>query len=342
MNILPIIPNFQKFTAQKNNLNNRQVIQTKMMSSLPCDTVSFSGNAKFLEQRTKEVSFRLASDINQGLQKQTKEFTGLLKKSLKNITESNNNPNNPIMAGTSGIKGRVKSPRSIIEKAISRDLRTKKEITNMGDTVGFRLVLRSASQKDFDSVFQELGKMVKAGNFKVKEIENYRLTRKDSYVSSKTLDKFEKICQSKGQFPSRSGKAIPNGYTAVHLTIELPNGQIAEIQIMGRDLERIKELKDFYYKKRCHKSFDPKYKQIEDLMDEKMKKLDDFQKETLNRYIKDSFIHARELPPRTHKNKDSAKDFLPIPYSLPQELGFANLFKLKEQCDLAAKTVKQK
>lgn len=79
MNILPIIPNFQKFTAQKNNLNNRQVIQTKMMSSLPCDTVSFSGNAKFLEQRTKEVSFRLASDINQGLQKQTKEFTGLLK-----------------------------------------------------------------------------------------------------------------------------------------------------------------------------------------------------------------------------------------------------------------------
>lgn len=88
----------------------------------------------------------------------------------------------------------------------------------------------------------------KAGNFKVKEIENYRLTRKDSYVSSKTLDKFEKICQSKGQFPSRSGKAIPNGYTAVHLTIELPNGQIAEIQIMGRDLERIKELEDFYYK----------------------------------------------------------------------------------------------
>ena len=197
MNILPIIPNFQKFTAQKNNLNNRQVIQTKMMSSLPCDTVSFSGNAKFLEQRTKEVSFRLASDINQGLQKQTKEFTGLLKKSLKNITESNNNPNNPIMAGTSGIKGRVKSPRSIIEKAISRDLRTKKEITNMGDTVGFRLVLRSASQKDFDSVFQELGKMVKAGNFKVKEIENYRLTRKDSYVSSKTLDKFEKSANPK-------------------------------------------------------------------------------------------------------------------------------------------------
>uniref|UniRef100_UPI0040258FD7 hypothetical protein n=1 Tax=Candidatus Scatousia sp. TaxID=3085663 RepID=UPI0040258FD7 len=68
-------------------MNNRQAIQPKMMSSLPYDTVSFSSNAaKILEQRTKEVSFRLASDINQGLQKQTKEFTGLLKKSLKATT----------------------------------------------------------------------------------------------------------------------------------------------------------------------------------------------------------------------------------------------------------------
>ena len=44
MNILPIIPNLQtKYSAQRNNLNNRTVIQPKLAQALTRDTVSFSG-----------------------------------------------------------------------------------------------------------------------------------------------------------------------------------------------------------------------------------------------------------------------------------------------------------
>lgn len=341
MNILSIqsLSFKNNYVNTQNNVNRNSNYATNNITApklrpLAQDTVSFGSGAKELGQRTKEISYGLGKEIYAELNPMVRPFVNLLKKNLKNLIATEAHPENPIAT----IGGRAKSPLSMIEKGLSRNLMTKDQIKQMGDALGFRISLRSSSQKDFDNVFKGLGQMVKSGLFEVLEMENYRLTRKQSYVSSKTLDKFEQICQSKGQFPSRTGKAIPNGYTAFHLTIKLPNGQIAELQIMGKDLERVKDLEDFYYKLRCKKEFSPQYKPIYDMMNSKMSTLDDFQKETLKRYIKDSYQHALELPARSSKHKFNAKnDFLPIPYSLPEELGFANLQKMKEACDAAAK-----
>lgn len=342
MNILSITPlSFHSNQPNKQTNISKNNFTIPKLNYLAKDTVSFSGGEKVLSQRTKDISYRVANDIFNELEPICKDFTNILKKNLKSLVESDSHPDNPIMAGH-GLKGRVKKSLSIIEKALSRNLRTKDEIKQMGDALGFRITLRSASQKDFDKLFTALGKMVKQGLFEVTEMENYRLTRQESYVSSKTLDKFENICQAKGQFPTRTGKAIPNGYTAFHISIKLPNGQNAEIQIMGRDLECVKELEDFYYKLRCHKEFDKKYKSIQEMMENKMANLDNFQQATLDRYIKDSYRHALEIPPRSSKQKTTSKDFLPIPYSLPQELGFANLQKMKDKCDSVAKAASTK
>lgn len=338
MNITPITMNF----AYRKPLNNSYVIQPMFVQTL--DTVSFSGNKKSPEEleknkikgeESKEVSTKLCSEINEEVQQSAKDLHNLLKREFKHLQASHSNPDNPILPGNSGIKVRVKPCLSIRDKALSREKYSKKAIKSMGDVVGARIILQDASQKNFDKIFKVLGNMVKHGKIKIKEIENYRLTNQSSYVSQNTLDNFEQQCIKAGHYVNISNKPLPNGYTAIHITIELEKGLLAEIQIMGRNVEHLKDVEDFYYKLRCKKSFDAKYKSIEKTMKEKIKALNEFEDKALEKYIRDSYIHARELPPR--RNKNTVKDFLPIPYFLPKELGFEYLYKEKQKCDEIAR-----
>jgi len=344
MNILPVIFQQKTFTPQRKGLNNSYVIHPNFVQSLDHDTVSFTASKKepkevnknkIKQAESKEISRGLCSNIHNEAKGPAKNLLVLLKRELKNLVASEAHPENPILPGANGIKVRVKSPRSIREKALSTENHTKERIKKMGDIIGARVVMQRGTQNDFDAVFDVLGDLVKHGKLRVKEVENYRLTSRDSYVSQKTLDKFEETCTKAGQYPDIKSKAIPNGYTAIHITVILEDGFEGEIQIMGRDIEQVKEIEDFYYKLRCNKNFDPKYKSIEKIMKEKMKGFSEFDKEALNKYIKDSYIHARQLPPRS--SKTTAKDFLPWPYFLPEELSYANLHKAKAQCDRAAK-----
>ena len=301
------------------------------------------------EEKSNKISYKVACAINKELEPTKDELMSVLKEGLKDLVISDQKPNNPIAKGNVGLHGRVKSPESIMEKIQPRDLRTKKEILQLGDVIGARIVLDSSSPADFDKVFKALGEMVKAGKLKIVEVENYRLSPKDSYVSQSTLDNFEDTCQSVGQYPSVKSKPRESGYTAVHVTLDLGNGVLAELQIMGRDMERVKELEDFIYKKSCNKKLSKKYRKIEKMLDKvlgptnKMENLTDFQKETFQHYTRDCYVYAREMPVRERRRRESSKNFFyPIPYSLPQELSFENLEKMKEECDTEWKNAKNK
>lgn len=337
------------------------------LAPLAHDTVSFKGRKQNTQSAIKEVldiakkkdieneeksnkiPYKVACAINKELEPQKDKLMTVLKEGLKDLVVSDEHPDNPIAKGHVGIHGRVKSPESIMEKIQPRALRTKKEILQLGDVIGGRIVLDSSSPADFDKVFKALGEMVKAGKLNVVEVENYRLSPKDSYVAQSTLDDFEDTCQSVGQYPSVQSKPRESGYTAVHVTLDLGNGILAELQIMGRDMERVKELEDFIYKKSCNKKLPKKYRKIEKMLDNvlgptnKMEKLTGFQKETLQHYTRDCYVYAREMPVRERRRRESSKNFFyPIPYSLPQELSFENLEKMKEECDKEWKNSKNK
>ena len=343
MNIQLLIPNFLSKRCNTNynsNLNNSSYPNLRPLEK---DTVSFTGK-KILTNYTNEITFDVACQVEHESQKALKELLRILRKELKKLIESPAQPNKQIVAGANGIKGRVKSARSIQEKveALNKEegikITTKAGIEKMGDVVGARIIMRTSTQKDYDNLFTELGKMVKRGELKIKSVENYRLTSNDSYVSANTLEKFEQSCNEAGIYPEIKNQAIPNGYTAVHVNVELPDGRYAEIQIMGRDMENVKEIEDFYYKYRCNKKFAPRYKEIQQIFDEEMPNLTDLQKETLRMYILDSYKNAKELPAReTKRSLNLSRDFLPFPYSLPQRLSYENLFRMKDECDRAAK-----
>jgi len=277
------------------------------------------------EDRSEKIPYQVGMAINNECQDDVKKLIADLKKGLKNITESDANPDLPVLRGKLGVHGRTKKAASILQKVPPRKLRQKQEIFKMGDVVGVRIVLRSSTQKDFDIVFKELGKMVASGKLNVLEVENYRLTPRDSYVSQKTLDNFELACHKAGQYPEITSKPRESGYTAIHMTVQMPSGKFAEIQIMGRDMEKVKDIEDFFYKKRHIKDFDEKYKPVEALLNRVMgktkkdkqtgkityEKLDDFQVETLDRYIKDSYAHARAIPPKHPKKNRFGARLLP-------------------------------
>jgi len=351
MNIQLLTPKFIQYKNNNNNQTRQNNMSLPLLRPLKQDTVQFTGTKKVAEKAVdlskKKVfeywnpddvkNFKEIVKIAQKFEKPLEKFEWDLRKCLKNLISTDNNPDNIIMHGKKGVKSRVKTPRAIAYKANLRSLTETWQIEQMGDVGGARNVMRKSSFEDTDKIFDCLKDLVKQG-YKIKEVENYRLNPKDSYVSQKTLDKFEKFCIEHDQYPEVKNRPIPNGYTAIHITFELSDGKLIELQTMGRDVENVKEVEDFFYKYRNNIPFDPKYKPIQRTFDKYMPTLDDFQKETLNRYIKDSYMNARHIPPRSTKVKfNPEKEFLPFPYSLPQKLSFENIYKMTEECQKASK-----
>ncbi len=304
------------------------------------DTVTFGSTipkVMDLSGGIEKINFEVVKQAAQQAVQPQAELLRLIRQRLAPLQASETKPNNPILPGKSGIHGTPKSAAGLWEKALAGGLTTLNQVKSIGDAVRLRIVLRDATPKDLDNIFEIFGQMVKADELTIFEVENYRLTPKQGYVSSKTLDKFEETCASVGLYPDIKNKINPKGYTAIHLNAFLPDGWVSEIQIMGRDMEIAKEVEDFYYKiLTCNKHLNKKYKDIETVIKRKLNKLTDFQRQTLDQYIKDSYIHALGLTPKDYKKKISSKDFLPLPYSLPQELSYENLYKMKLKCDREA------
>lgn len=351
MNIQTLtLKNFRNDIIRSNpnalNVNNASYPNFKPLDK---DTISFKGKDKLLTDAANcskakifecwdanALPFREIITITEDFKLPVSKFLKDLKYVMSNLVVTSSKPNNPIMPGATGIKGGVKAPQSLAVKANSRKLFTVEEVEKMGDVGRARIVLRSSAKEHIAMIFDALQGIVKKG-YKINEIENYRYSPKYSYVTQDILDKFETFCQEYDQYPEIISKSIQSGYTALHFTIELPDKKLLELQIMSKDMENVKEIEDFFYKWRCGKEFAPKYKPIYELFKKHMPQLDDFQKETLKRYIHDSYMHTLALPAVSAKSRPTLKKdyFLPFPYSLPQELNFVNLHKMMEECNKA-------
>lgn len=356
MNIQALTPKFLRndiITRSNQNSLNVSNASYPNLRPLEKDTVSFGARTKLVVDATEcidEIAKKKVSgawdyetpisrqdiiDLAKSFEEPLRKFTRDLRQELKSLVATDSKPNNPIMPGVAGIKSRVKSAKSIERKANDRHLYAIDEIAKMGDVGGVRIILRDASPENVALVFDTLGNMIKKGA-KVKEVENWRATKQTSYVSQSTLDSFEELCHKYGQYPEMKAKALKNNYTAIHMTFELPDGKLIELQIMGRDMENVKEVEDFYYKWRCNKidCIDDKYKPIVEVFEKHMPTLTHFQQESLQNYIKDSYSYALTIPPMSAKRKPRFdKDyFLPFPYHLPQELSYKNIYEMMGEC----------
>lgn len=314
-----------------NNYNNATPQQKAFPATkpMPYDSVSFKGGEKHMSSRSNAVNHKLAQQIYAEAVPVAKDFNSKLLKYFGTLKADERHPDRPL-AYKKGLSVRIKTPASICEKTASMSLKNKAEIKDeLGDIIGARLVLRDSTKTD--EVLKKLIEGVKNNDIKIFEIENYRPEPKYSYLSKKQLDNLEKVCNKmRTNGVTRAETSIPSGYTAVHFSVYLNDGFKGEIQLMGIDVEQVKEIEDMLYKLKNNKSLTPKYKIIEEHLKE-LKTNKPLQR-AITAYSKEQYIAARQREPYGIKSKRATK-FLPAPAYVPPEYDFNTLYRMKTTCD---------
>ncbi len=320
-----------KFTTNFgiNNNNSQRTNTFPATKPMPYDSVSFKGGEKHMNSRSDAVNHRLAQQIYAEAEPVAKDFHSKLLKYFGSLVATEGHPDRPL-AYKKGLSVRIKTPESICEKTASLGLKNKNEVKEeLGDIIGARLVLRDSTKTD--EILKKLIEGVKNNDIKIFEIESYRPEPKYAYLSRKQLDNLEKVCNKmRTNGVTRAETSIPSGYTAVHFSVYLNDDFKGEIQLMGIDVEQVKEIEDMLYKLKNNKSLAPKYKTIEEQLKE-LKTNKPLQR-ALTAYSKEQYIAAREREPYGIKSKKATK-FLPAPAYIPPEYDFNTLYRMKTTCD---------
>lgn len=257
--------------ANKNNF-----IQAPKLAPLTQDTVNFTGNIN--EWKVAIDNSEVCSVVSQDAKPANEYLRSVLEKHFaKDIYDEDSNPKGKIEP----IRTRVKSADSLEEK-ISAKIRTvlsskDKDISkrifspqspeaiknNVKDISGGRIVVREAFGDAMDIVVDNLCKMIEEENLFVDEIENH--TSPDpKALPYFTEDQLKKINESVNWVRKSNGyegikvKSSPSrtGYMALHLSIDTRfvvnnrknHGYWSELQIIGSDVELLKDIEDFCYK----------------------------------------------------------------------------------------------
>ena len=317
---------YNSYTKYRTQLNNT----TTKTAPMQFDSVSFTGGEKLMKNRADAVSHQLAQTIYSEAKPVMINFKNKLQKYFGALISSENFPDRPLLSESKGLSVRIKTPESICEKTASLGIKTKNELKDeMGDIIGARLVIKDSSKTDL--IMKKLIEGVKNNDIKIFEIENYRTKKQYSYFTQKQLDSLEKISDKmRSNGVKRTETSIPSGYTALHLSTYLTDGFKGEIQILGQNVEKVKEIEDLLYKLKSNKSLASKYAKIEEEFEQL--KTNKPLLRAITVYSKDQYTLARQSELNPQQNK-KYKKFIPAPNYVPPEYDFNRIAKIKSACD---------
>ena len=358
MNILSVSGiKYPSYSCEKTSPQKR--FGLTMSKPLAHDVVSFKATPKSMGSRANAINMKLAKDIHNDAEKALAYMREKIDKYTFDLVADTYNPNNPIEM----VKDRVKSPESIIEKAVTRNWNTKQEILkNMTDLAGTKIIMRDGSKEQVNRLLDNLMQGMDDGALKFIEIENKRplpvynqydeIVKSYDYASPRCMAKFQRLAS---KVAGRDVKLIeentPTNYMAIHMLMELPNGIVGELQIMGHDIALLKDIEDMCYKVKNGKNLPKKYAEVEKALTplkppvlpkngietpeykEALAKHKFFKEEHL-KYTQEAYMQQREKEPRPHKSRKK-EIFLKIPEFMPKELDFNYLYELKLKCDQA-------
>ncbi|MCM1265684.1 MAG: hypothetical protein NC200_05745 [Candidatus Gastranaerophilales bacterium] len=283
----------------------------KMAKPLAADTVSFTGEAPTNKRKNGNeepaISIDLAQKINEMYTEPHKQTKYILEQEFKDILSTPEKKSHLTMSD------RIKTPKSIQEKATTRGWSTKKEIINhMGDISGFCFVMEDKkAEKAFINRFSEL---VRTGKINVVEIEYHRrepLYKKNQVVKSydsmsmENLQKLKKTVINAKNPTTQFYHEIDSmsGYSGLHITIKTPYGTMSEIQLVPRSVYNAKVPENLLYKIRNGKNVPDKFKYIEPFLAplkvqnaDKMTPQEKALQKAMSTYTREVYAHAIEDP----------------------------------------------
>ena len=351
-----ITPKFATNIYNQVNLNNRMSAPARYgnLAPLSRDTVSFTSGKKDNDDPTDGVTWGVAKDIYNDAQPAQRYLNRQLDCILGDMirpAHSKASLSNPIEI----VRKRTKEPESIKEKSATRRLRSYDAVKkDMTDIVGARIVMADTSVKAVDAVIDRITDAVSRGRLKIIEIENYRpdpemdrngvITKSYDYASPLALMKLKKAASEQANTTiKKTDEDRESGYVGIHMLVQLPNGFTGEIQIMGSEVEKFKEVEDKCFKVKYNKKLKKKYAAVEKQLKPLANKDDEILQKEYNLYTRAAYLKQRQLEmdmanPRKHVKPN--QEFLHIPDYLPEGLDFNNVAKTIKECD--AKAVQDK
>ena len=334
--------------SQKGYNHTNNGVKYPNLAPLKCDTISFRGyEGEEYDNYQYGVTLKTARLVHED----ALPSENYLRKQLTNILDdmvrqkpTKGSDSKPIYS----IKYRTKSPTSIVEKSRDEKLNSFNEVKkNLHDIVGARIIMSDASVENVDKVIDRITKAVEDNKIRILQIENYRPEpeldindnpiKKYDYASTGAIKRLRDACNEKGCIIEKNDRDKSSGYMAIHLSVQLPNGYIGEIQIMGGDVEDLKEVEDLCYKVKAGKGINKKYDKIVKILAPLRNKDDHILQKAYQEYTRRAYLYQREKEPLKNNRKAGKPIFLHIPEDLnyiPESLDFNNLYHEKHKCDL--------
>jgi len=184
--------------------------------------------------------------------------------------------------------GEMKEENDYLDVYVTTDIAKSK----IHDALGARLILQNGQVGETNAVINQLIKSIESGNGpKIKAIKNYGKNQR--YLNQSKIEQLEEVIAKAGyKHPVVTDRKKLSGYTATHIIIEVGNGIDAEIQILGRGVNRVKHVDDI-----CYKGLQGKH--VKGLSPEILKELKQVgQNPTLTLYFNKYLTSAYELAKR--------------------------------------------
>ena len=367
--------NRNQIIGRYNSSNNTSLKNTKL-APLAKDTVTFSGvNAKLNRSLFEAFdNIDICTQVRDDAKPAMNDLKNTLETALAPLMATKDNPRGII----DSIHTRIKSPDSIREKAADKleaaitsatpwafNPKTAEGIKGvLGDIVGARIVLRKSDIKQTSEIIDILANLVRQGKLKITKIQNYvpanaQLNLK--YFKDSDLEKLKDAVNSK-RGPNEKPleviyEAKGTGYMALHLDVDLSNPEYkawnndykGEIQILGYDVAKLKDLEDYCYKMKPGKDIKGGYFPYQPLSTHFHKLYNNTAeypniKEDFDTYTSRAYLIQRSKEPLSPEKKKKKNMFPTIEEcglkgKLPNGLDFNVLNGISQSCDKTAEII---
>ena len=224
------------------------------------------------------------------------------------------------------------------------------------DIVGARITMKESDPEYTGLVLSALKQAVDDGFLKITSIEN-NLPDPQKLPEGKEISDYAYATDSQLRNLAKAAKTqlirnkSKSGYIAVHINVDLSSpifscykgvfdGYTGEIQILGADVEKLKDIEDLCYKLKDDKNaIRSEYKPFKTYF---KKYYNSETKDAFDDYTYALYLAQRTLPPFVkHSEYFPSIAELGFEGKVPKELDFNNLKDLKDKCDQVAKLVQK-
>lgn len=199
-------------------------------------------------------------------------------------------------------------------------IQTKRYI-NDNDIISGKIILDNGTKQEGNKILSKLKKAIKEKRIEITEIGLFGVNTNTDYADNNRVNAILEEMNSRGKACQKITNRKANGFHSIIVKIPLEDGFTGTLEIMGKEVAKLKEVEDILHSFKKGTPVDSKY----DKLKEAYKQLSDDELSNLRNYTKLAYTTARsdELFGRTSDKFVSVNEF-----KLPAIFDFNSIAKM--------------